>query len=562
MQATLPGFEEAKRSDEKQPPRPVEVRLPTLRPYQSDCVSAVLAQLKDRRSTLAVLFTGAGKSVIFTYLALRAKKPVLILVDGDILVDNAVAKLEEYSDSVEVEQGDQRAYQAKIVVASLDSVIKEDRLRRMAEYGFGLVIIDEAHRALADGYGKVVAAMPDAKICGFTATPKRGDRRSLAEMFETVAYQYDLYQAIKDGWASPMIFRNAKVKTVDFSAVDVRMGDLDKTAAAAIMGSEESLHGIVGSTIESVGARPTIMFANSIQNARRMTELFNRYKGKDDAFCVDSGDMRTRNEKRAILAGFKRGDYQFFINVNVATEGFDAPQTAAIGLAAPTLSEVRFIQQVGRGARGGPRCPLPGKTDCLVLDYVGNTGRHSIITPAYTLAGRFGVEVQKIAARISREKPETDAMEIVRMSREEWEQAQVDEAKRRKFIIAKVDFSTTEVDPFAIIKAKPPNPMRVDTSGPVTPKQMERLSKWRMDIPKYCTSKMATQLIRKEHDRLTKGLASYRMCRWGMKYGYVLRNVTRGQAKVLFEAVKANNFEPIARHEAARILLTREAGED
>lgn len=541
-----------------------------LRPYQREAVygggnrgKGILATLKHHDSALAILATGLGKSAIICEMANLARRPVLVLVDGDVLIDNAVAKLEEFTDhEVQVEQGAAKADSARIVVGSLDSVVKEDRLRRLKEFGFGLIIVDEAHQAAQSGYHTVFEVLKGAKRLGLTATPHRPDKKALP--FVDKAYEYQLHEAQKDGWLCSTPWVNAKVKSVDFSGVHVRGGDLSVKEAQAIMGSEESLHGIVASTIEQVGDRPTIMFSNSIQNARAMAEMFNRYKGKKVAEFIDSRDMRSRNERRAIMAGFKRGEFQFFCNKDMLTMGYDAPHTAAIGMAAPTMSEIRFFQQVGRGTRGGRQCPVKGKVNCIILDYVNNLGRHTLITPAYVMAGKFGKAVQKIAARVQRESPEKSEEEIVRISREEYEAQREQEARRRKFIVAKVDYDATPIDPFSIIKAQRPNPFNYDNSGPVSAKQIERLEKWGMlgDIPKNCTKKMASKLILKERDRLVKGYASYKMCKWGLARGYNLRRVKRDRAKALFEAVKANGWQSIPPGQAAEILLNRQPGED
>lgn len=561
----LPGFERQESRLQLVEPEVVTPQRAAPRPYQAVAITAILRALSEKRSALVVMATGLGKSWIIAEVARLARRPVLVVADGDILVDNLVEKIQHFTgEKVDLEQQDWRASHAKIVVASLRSITDDDRLARLATYGFGLVIIDEAHRALAPGYAKVIQALPGAKILGLTATPRRHDKKALGHVFETCAYQYDLVQAIDDGWLCSFEFLNPKIKEIDFSNVKNDNGDLSPAAVQAIIGGERELHGIVESTINVVGDRPTIMFAPSIQIARRMTEIFNRYR-TGSAHVVDSNDMMSRDERRKILKGFRDREYQFFVNVNVATEGFDAPCTAAIGMTAPTLSELRYKQQMGRGARGGRNCPEPGKTNCLILDYAGNVGRHGIVTPAYVLAGRFGVEVQEIAARIQREAPEKKTEQIIAEAREEREARLDAEMKQRRFIVARVNFEVESIDPFKIIKVALPSEYMADTSGPPSAKQIERLEKWKMlrDLgDRKLTSKAVNALIRKEAERRKAGKAHWWVVRWGLRYGYDLHLVTMTRALMLYKAVKENGGRQVGRELAHQILLGRETGED
>jgi hypothetical protein len=157
-------------------------------------------------------------------------------------------------------------------------------------------------------------------------------------------------------------------------------------------------------------------------------------------------------------------------------------------------------------------------------------------------------------------------MEVVEEARKEAatarEQARDAEMKRRKYIVAKVNYEIEKVDPFQIIKAPRPNPLTRDTSGPPSDAVIKWLNDWQIDPPDPLTMKSAMKLLLKEKGRREKGYASYRMCKWGLKYGYDLRKVKRELAKRLFEAVKAAGWKPLSANDAAAILLSREPGED
>ncbi len=186
----------------------------TLRPYQQQALEAVRdAYRRGHRSALVVMPTGTGKTVLFAEISRLAKGPVLVIAHRQELVEQARDKIAAWcKDVVAVEMADRREFtdegfvrpdgtKPKIAVASIQSLQK--RLSRMPKNAFKIVVVDEAHHATADSYRAILAHF-DAYLLGVTATPDRADRVPLGEVFETVAFDYDMRTAIREGFLCPI----------------------------------------------------------------------------------------------------------------------------------------------------------------------------------------------------------------------------------------------------------------------------------------------------------------------------------------------------------------------
>ncbi|HET6279432.1 MAG TPA: DEAD/DEAH box helicase, partial [Polyangia bacterium] len=338
-----------------------------LRPYQVEAVQAIQDALKLTRSTLLVMATGLGKTQVFGAVTAAWPKPgrVLVLAHRDELLDQARRRLQQMTgEYVDLEQAEFRASGARIVVGSVQTLSRPKRLERFPQDAFELVIVDEAHHAIAATYRRVLKWFEHAKVLGVTATPDRQDEQGMHNVFESVAYKREIEDGIKDGFLCPIRVTQIQVDKIELSAVRTTAGDLNQGDLDAVMSTEEVLHGVVDPTMKEAGDRRTIVFTTSVANAHRMAEIFNRYR----IGCAQAVDGETATDKRrAILAGHKRGDFQFLVNVGVLTEGYDDPGVACVAMARPTKSRALYAQCAGRGLR-----IAPGKADCLLLDFVGN----------------------------------------------------------------------------------------------------------------------------------------------------------------------------------------------
>lgn len=457
-----------------------------LRPYQSDAVDAVFEELQDNQSTLLVLPTGCGKTVAFAEMALRWPDEmgrVLIMAHRYELIDQASEKVGIHiGEATGVEMGARREQteyghglldRAKVLVTSVQTMSRENRQAKFDPEHFGLLIIDEAHHAPSNSYRKVIEYYlqnPQLRIVGVTATPQRHDEAAMGDIFQTVAYEMGLFDAIQEGWLVNVEQKLVKVDGLDFSKCRTTAGDLnEKDLELQMMGGtlidrsgeltelqleqiqqqEKMLHAVVSPTISESQGRPTIVFAVTKAHAERLTEIFCRHPGVTAEFVIDTTPPE---ERKAIIGRFKGGQTQILVGVGVFTEGFDS-RADLIVIARPTKSKSLYQQMIGRGTR-----PLPGLVDryglpeerreaiansakpCMtVLDFVGASGQHSLVSAFDILGGNYTEDVIDAAKRRlaasgeSKVIDEVLAEEAQRIEEERAEAARQAEARRRKF---------------------------------------------------------------------------------------------------------------------------------
>lgn len=344
---------------------------PTLRPYQEEAIRAVIEARKSGiRRLLVCLPTGAGKTVIFSSLARRAKRPVLVLAHREELLHQARDKLGRAigdPDVVTLERGTARARSdARVVVASIRS-LHEKRLHRLVrDYDFGLVIYDECHHAAAEANKAVLKGLGafdrswTGTLLGVTATTQRGDGKGLDTVFEEIVYSRGIGDLIRDGYLSPL--RGVRIATeADLQELRPGTGEDFVVEELAEAIDIESRNALVARSIQELARdRRTIAFCVTVRHAENLARAL-RVVGVPAG--IVHGTM-PREERKAVLAAFREGKLQALSNVGVLTEGFDDPGVSCIAMARPTRSEGLYAQCVGRGTR-----LHPGKRDCLVLDF-------------------------------------------------------------------------------------------------------------------------------------------------------------------------------------------------
>lgn len=342
-----------------------------LRPYQREAMEAVLAARRSGlRRMLVSLPTGAGKTVIFSQLARLARRQVLVLAHREELLEQAREKLEHAMGGaaiVAVERGAERACaDAKILVCSLRSLHEERLARVVAGRDIGLVIYDECHHAAADDNRRVLSQLGvfeeswTGTLVGFTATTARGDGKGLDDVFEAIVYSRSLPEMIGDGYLTKLrgfrIEASADLRRLSPSGSDFR----DDELAEAV--DIEERNALVARSIQELARdRRTIAFCVTVNHAKNLARSL-RTLGVPAGIVhgAMSSDVRAK-----ALADFRAGRIHVIANVAVLTEGFDDPGVSCIAMARPTRSEGLYAQCVGRGTR-----LLPGKQDCLILDFV------------------------------------------------------------------------------------------------------------------------------------------------------------------------------------------------
>ena len=418
----------------------------SLRPYQKAALEAVREAYRDKhRAALVVMPTGTGKTVLFAEISRLAKGPVLVIAHRQELVEQAREKIAAWcNDVVAVEMADRRELsdrsftrpdgtRPKIAVASIQTLQK--RLSQLPRDAFKIVVVDEAHHATADSYKKVLAHF-DAHLLGVTATPDRSDRVPLGDIFSTVAFEYDMRTAIRDGWLCPIHSFLVQTKA-DFSSVRKVAGELATRDVEDILTQELHLAEIAAPILRERGDRKAIVFAASVAHAHALTRVMNEMHGSDDFAAAVDGSMPFEQRAPA-LARFRRGEIKVLVNCALFTEGFDVPEIALVAIARPVLSRSFYAQMVGRGTRIAPQ-----KKDLLVLDFVPTNCRHSL-AQAVDIFACSNDEVQQRARRIAAEvSAEGQAIALERALELAQQEQEAQEAS--------VAYQVKKRDPFAAV---------------------------------------------------------------------------------------------------------------
>lgn len=402
-----------------------------LRPYQQAAKAAVLDEW-DRGvdKTLLVLPTGTGKTIVFSAVteeAVRRGGRVLILAHRGELLEQAADKLEKSTglrSSLEKAESSCLGSWYRVAVGSVQSLQRPSRLDRFAPDYFNTIIIDEAHHCLSDGYQRVLEHFSAAKVLGVTATPDRGDMRSLGQYFETLAYEYTLVQAIRDGYLSPIKALTVPLR-LDLSSVGVQNGDFKVGDLGTAL--DPYLDAIADEMLKNCADRKTVVFLPLVKTSQKFRDILNA-KGFRAAEVNGESDDRAE-----ILRDFEAGKYNVLCNSMLLTEGWDCPSVDCVIVLRPTKVRSLYSQMVGRGTRLSP-----GKDHLLLLDFLWHTERHELCHPAALVAGSPDV-AKKMTENIEVAGSAVDIMEAEKQAesdvvaqREEALAKQLEEMKRRK----------------------------------------------------------------------------------------------------------------------------------
>lgn len=364
----------------------------TLRPYQVEALDRIgRAAERGVRRQLGVAATGLGKTVIFCALAREMGVRTLVVAHRDELIEQAAAKVREVWPGVEVGivKGDRDDVHARVVVASVQTLARPARLARLlaptllGSVPFGLVVIDEAHHSAATSYRKLLHGLrvnePDGPLLlGVTATPDRGDGKGLDDLFDEVTFAYDIRWGIARGYLSDLRGMRVTLAT-DMGGLKTRGGDYDQGQAGQMLADAHAPSLIVKAWKAHAAGRRTLVFTPTVALAEAVAAEF--VAGGLRAATVD-GAM-PMDKRREVLRAYSHGELDVLANCAVLTEGYDEPRTDCIVVARPTKSRALYTQMVGRGTRVHPE-----KVNCLVIDVVGVTEMHDLVT----IPSLFGIE--------------------------------------------------------------------------------------------------------------------------------------------------------------------------
>ena len=346
-----------------------------LRPYQEESKRAVFNEWEQGiLKTLLVLPTGTGKTIVFAAITndcVQKGERVLILAHRGELLEQAADKIKK-STGLEcaVEKADESCLNSwyRITVGSVQSLMREKRLNQFDKHYFDTIIIDEAHHCISESYQRILDYFSDAKVLGVTATPDRGDMRNLGQVFNSLAYEYTLPKAIKEGYLSPIKALTIPLK-LDLSSVSTQAGDFKASEIGTAL--DPYLEQIAVEMTKYCADRKTVVFLPLIKTSQKFRDLLNKH-GFRAAEVNGSSDDRTE-----VLKDFENNKYNVLCNSMLLTEGWDCPDVDCIVVLRPTKVRSLYCQMVGRGTRLSE-----GKTHLLLLDFLWHTERHELCHPA------------------------------------------------------------------------------------------------------------------------------------------------------------------------------------
>lgn len=538
-----------------------------LRPYQIEAVENAFREWEDKTSTLIVCPTGCGKTTTFTEIVRRnLPKRALILVHREELMKQARDRLTDQAQiDCEVEMADQHAStsfwnQAPCVVATVQTMYSgnmgKGRMMKFNPEDFGLLICDEAHHYVSEAYKRVIdyfRSNKNLKVLGVTATPDRTDEKALGQIFETVAHDYEILDAIHDGWLVPVDQQMVSVHGLDFSSMRTTAGDLNGADLAAIMEKEEVLQGVASASIEIIKNKRTLAFTSSVKHAEMLSNIFNRHKsGMSDWICGKT----PKQERSDKLERFKSGNLQVMVNCGVLTEGFDCPEVEVIIQARPTKSRCLYAQIIGRSLR-----PLPGLVDkletpqerkdaienspkksALIIDFVGNAGRHKLMSSADILGGNVSDEAIEFAyAKAKAQKAAVRMSDVLDFAQEKIEEEKREQLARRNKLVAKAKFLTTKINPFDAYQLEMVKDRGWDSGKTFTEKQSSFLLKIGVD-PGSISYANGVKLIAEQCRRYKDNLCTMKQASLLKKHGYETKDLKMKDASVLIDALAKNGW--------------------
>jgi len=533
-----------------------------LRHYQVDALQGIMDAFADNDSTLLVCPTASGKTTIFVEAIKHFPiGRILILAHRQELIFQASARVKRMLGiDAEVEMGDAVAESSavlgsRVVISTVQTQLAGERMRRFKPTDFRLCILDEAHHYAAPSFKRVLdyyRQNPDLKILGVTATPDRADEKALGAVFQSVAYaNYQIIDGIEDGYLVPIRQRMVTVHGLDYSKISTTAGELNGAELRDVLEQEEHLHRFAQGIIEAAmdlgpgtltplvgladaelqkamaerlgfsAMKTTLVFTRFVHQAERLSEICNRWLHG----CADWLCGKTPKDKREeMLKKYAAGAFHILCNVNVLSEGADEPRISVVVMAAPTKSRARYSQQVGRGLR--PLAEIAdalshaetredrlaliagsGKQTCSILDFVGNSGRHHLMTTADILGGKpLDGAVSRRARELLEDGEEDPAAAAEQAQREAEaeslaelmaEKRRKDDEDRRRNLRVAANYSITEADPFGGTPITPWKEKPATMGKMASEKQMAFVRRFypKVEHPELLTARESAQLI-------------------------------------------------------------------
>ena len=334
--------------------------------YQEDMKERIEKALRLHRSVMAQMPTGTGKTYLLTavidsFVSNNPKEKVWIVAHRRELVsqiDETVRKFHSYS-----------ASNTSSLLSSVKAMSIQWLMRHYDEIEEepGMIVIDEAHHALAKTYKEMWERFPKAKFLGLTATPCRLNGKGFTDLFDVLVQSWAVPEFISKGRLATYDFVSIKSDGVTQRLIDSLQkrgadGDYQNKEMDMLLNKKPSIERLYRSLEEFGKDRKGIVYAINISHAQKITKLYQEHGVK--AIAIDS--KTPAMERQQDIEAFKKGDIQVLVNVDIFSEGFDCPDVEFVQLARPTLSLAKYLQMVGRGLR-----VAKGKKNCVIIDNVG-----------------------------------------------------------------------------------------------------------------------------------------------------------------------------------------------
>lgn len=518
-----------------------------LRPYQQEAREAIFNEwaTKGVNKTLLVLPTGCGKTIVFAKVAedcVRNGDRVLILAHRGELLEQAADKLNKaigLGCAMEKAEHSCLGSWFRIVVGSVQTLQRPKRLTQFSRDYFDTIIIDEAHHCISNGYQAVLKYFNEAKVLGVTATPDRGDMKNLGSFFESLAYEYTLPKAIKEGYLCPIKALTLPLK-IDFSQVTTQAGDFKASDIGTAL--DPYLYSIADEMMKYCKDRKTVVFLPLIKTSQKFRDILNERGFK--AAEVNGGS----EDRSQVLKDFEEDKYNVLCNSMLLTEGWDCPSVDCVIVLRPTKVRSLYSQMVGRGTR-----LYPGKENLLLLDFLWHTERHELCHPAHLIC-----ESDEVAKKMT-EKLEVkaalplDVLEAIDIQEAE-EDAKKDVVAEREEALAK------QLAVMKTRKRKLVDPLQFEMSiqaedlvnyvpsfgyqmGPASQKQLTALEKLGIYPDEVENAGKAELLLKKLEARRSEGLTTPRQIRCLEKYGFQhVGTWTFDNARKLIDRIAGNGW--------------------
>src|SRR6266704_1742659 len=346
----------------------------TLRSYQTECIEKVVASYEQDKhgDELLVLPVAAGKTVIFSQIINQLYKQyhvnAMVVAHTDVLLDQAAEKYRQVKpDAIIGKIGSGfHEYGGELTIASVATISRPEHIKRLQAIGYGLIVIDEAHRSGAESYKRVLEALPDAFVLKVTATPSRLDGKPISD--KPPLYSASIIDMIQQGYLCDVKAIAIRTET-NLDDIKSQAGDFKVDELEAAVDTPYRNNRVVEAFQEHANDRRAICFGVTVQHAQNLASCFQQRS--IPAACV-SGETPLA-ERNRLYAALRTGEIKVLTNVNVLTEGFDLPLVDCVIMARPTQSRTLYIQSIGRGLRLAPI-----KKDCIILDLTDNCLKHRL----------------------------------------------------------------------------------------------------------------------------------------------------------------------------------------